>query len=86
MKRVEAERRIAANANREKTAVDYIGKVKFLGFAFQRCKGKARVGIHPKSVAKMRNKVKEFVSGATGWAMELNERVFLVGVIGLIVF
>ena len=45
--------------NREKTVVDYVGKIKFLGFAFYRYKGKTRIRIHPKSMAKMRNKVRE---------------------------
>jgi hypothetical protein len=59
--------------NREKTVVDYIGKVKFLGFAFYQSKGKARVRIHPKSVTKMKNKVRELTSRSNGMGNE--ERV-----------
>lgn len=65
------EKKLFLKVNREKTAVDYIGKVKFLGFAFYRYKGKARVRIHPKSVAKMRNKVRELTSRSNGMGNEV---------------
>jgi group II intron reverse transcriptase/maturase len=65
------EKQLFLKVNREKTAVDYVGKVKFLGFAFYRYKGKARVRIHPKSVAKMRNKVRELTSRSNGMGNEV---------------
>ena len=60
------EKKLFLKVNREKTVVDYVGKVKFLGFSFYRTKGKVRVRIHPKSVAKMRGKVKELTSRSNG--------------------
>jgi len=60
------EKKLFLKVNREKTVVDYVGKVKFLGFSFYRSKGKARVRIHPKSVARMRSKVKELTSRSNG--------------------
>ena len=60
------EKKLFLKVNKEKTVVDYVGKVKFLGFSFYRYKGKIRVRIHPKSVVKMRCKVKELTSRSNG--------------------
>jgi RNA-directed DNA polymerase len=65
------EKKLFLKVNMEKTVVDYVGKVKFLGFTFYRYKGKTRVRIHPKSVAKMRSKVKELTSRSNGMGNEL---------------
>jgi group II intron reverse transcriptase/maturase len=56
--------------NKDKTVVDYVGKVKFLGLSFYKYKGKARVRIHPKSVAKMKIKIKQLTSRSNGWSNE----------------
>jgi RNA-directed DNA polymerase len=64
------EEKLFLKVNREKTVVDYVGKVKFLGFSFYRLKGKTRIRIHPKSVAKMRRKVKELTSRSNGMGNE----------------
>lgn len=65
------EKKLFLKVNMEKTVVDYVGKVKFLGFSFYRHKGKTRVRIHPKSVAKMRCKVRELTSRSNGMGNEL---------------
>jgi group II intron reverse transcriptase/maturase len=65
------EKRLFLKVNKEKTVVDYVGKVKFVGFAFYRYKGKTRIRIHPKSVAKMRSKVRELTSRSNGMGNEL---------------
>lgn len=64
------EGKLFLKVNKEKTVVDYVGKVKFLGFSFYRMKGKTRIRIHPKSVAKMRSKVKELTSRNNGMGNE----------------
>ena len=56
--------------NREKTKVAHISKVKYLGYSFYRYKGKCRLGVHPKSVAKMKSKLKELTSRSNGWGNE----------------
>ncbi|MBT9139267.1 MAG: hypothetical protein DDT31_01850 [Syntrophomonadaceae bacterium] len=56
--------------NIEKTVVDYVGNVKFLGFTFYRYIGKTRVRIHPKSIVKMSCKVKELTSRSNGMSNE----------------
>jgi len=60
------EKKLFLRINMDKTEVDYVGKVKFLGFSFYRRKGKTRVRIHPKSVARMRDKVRALTSRSNG--------------------
>ncbi|MFB5763999.1 group II intron reverse transcriptase/maturase [Paenibacillus medicaginis] len=60
------EEKLFLKVNREKTVVDEARKVKFLGFSFYAKKGEIRVRIHPKSMAKMRAKVKELTSRSNG--------------------
>ena len=64
------EGKLFLKVNKAKTTVDYVGKVKFLGMAFYQSKGKARVRIHPKSVAKMRNRIRQLTSRSNGWSNE----------------
>jgi len=62
------EGKLFLKVNRAKTTVDYVGKVKFLGMSFYQSKGKARVRIHPKSVAKMRSKIRQLTARSNGWS------------------
>jgi hypothetical protein len=64
------ERKLFLKVNREKTVVDYVGKIKFLGFTFYRYKGSTRIRIHPKAAAKMKAKVKELTERNKGWGNE----------------
>jgi RNA-directed DNA polymerase len=64
------EKKLFLKVNRDKTVVDYVGKVRFLGFTFYQYKGKARVRIHSKSIAKMKSKIKEITSRSNGTGNE----------------
>jgi RNA-directed DNA polymerase len=64
------EGKLFLKVNRAKTVVDYFGKVKFLGFTFYKRVGKTRVRIHPKSIAKMKSKVKVLTARSNGWGNE----------------
>lgn len=64
------EGKLFLKVNREKTTVDYVGKVKFLGFTFYRYKGITRVRMHRKSILKMKAKVKELTDRHNGWGNE----------------
>jgi group II intron reverse transcriptase/maturase len=64
------EGKLFLKVNREKTVVDYIGKIKFLGFTFYKYKGSTRIRIHPKAIAKMKAKVKELTSRNKGCGKE----------------
>uniref|UniRef100_UPI004056F354 hypothetical protein n=1 Tax=Acetatifactor sp. TaxID=1872090 RepID=UPI004056F354 len=56
--------------NRKKTGVAHISKVKYLGYSFYRYKGKCRFRVHPKSVTKMRNKIRELRTEIMGCVMQ----------------
>ncbi len=60
------EERLFLKVNRDKTVVDYVGKIKFLGFAFYQHKGNARVRIHPKAITKMKKRIKELTARSNG--------------------
>jgi len=60
------EGKLFLKVNRNKTEVAHISKVKYLGYTFYRYKGKCRFRVHPKSVAKMRNKIRELTDRSRG--------------------
>ncbi len=60
------EGKLFLKVNRRKTEVAHICKVKYLGYSFYRYKGKCRFRVHPKSVAKMRDKIRELTDRNNG--------------------
>lgn len=60
------EKKLFLKVNREKTAVDEATRVKFLGFSFYQRNGETKVRIHPKSIVKMKGKIKELTSRSNG--------------------
>ena len=64
------EGKLFLKVNRTKTSVAHISKVKYLGYSFYRCKGKCRFRVHPKSVEKMKNKIRELTDRSNGWGNE----------------
>lgn len=76
------EGKLFLKVNREKTQVTNITKVKFLGYSFYRVKGEGRLRIHPRSVSKMREKIKELTSRSNGWGNEKRKeklRQYIIG-------
>jgi len=76
------EKKLFLKVNREKTVVAHISKVKFLGYAFYRYKGKCRFRVHPKSVEKMKSKIRELTKRSNGWGNEYRQeklRQFITG-------
>jgi len=64
------EGKLYLKVNRKKTGVAHISRVKYLGYAFYRYKGKCRFRVHPKSVTKMRDKIRELTKRNNGWGNE----------------
>jgi len=64
------EGKLFLKVNREKTKVASISKIKYLGNSFYRYKGKCRMRVHPKSIEKMKAKLKELTSRNNGWSNE----------------
>jgi group II intron reverse transcriptase/maturase len=64
------EGKLFLRVNREKTAVAHVSKVKFLGYGFYRYKGKCKFRVHPKSISKMKDKIRELTRRSNGWGNE----------------
>jgi len=64
------EGKLFLKVNREKTAVAQISKVKFLGYGFYRHKGECRLRVHPKSVGKMKARIRQITRRNNGWGNE----------------
>jgi len=77
------ENKLFLKVNREKTVVSYVRGVKFLGYSFRMVGGGvAALYVHPKSVAKMKDKIKELTSRSNGWENEyrkLKIKQFITG-------
>jgi RNA-directed DNA polymerase len=56
--------------NKDKTVVANVKDVKFLGHGFYINKGKGLLRVHPKSITKMKEKMKELTSRSNGWGNE----------------
>jgi len=64
------EGKLFLKVNLDKTKVAHVSKVKYLGYSFYRYKGKCRLRVHPKSLSKMKAKLKELTSRSNGWGNE----------------
>ena len=64
------EGKLFLKVNREKTEATYIGDVKFLGYGFWCYKEKFRLIVHPKSVEKMKARIRQLTSRSNGWGNE----------------
>lgn len=68
--------------NKEKSLVSHVSKVKFLGYSFYNYKGESRLRIHPKSLVKMKARIKGLTGRSRGWSDEqraLYLREYLTG-------
>ena len=70
------EEKLFLKVNRKKTKVAHISKVKYLGYSFYRYKGKCRFRVHPKSVAKMKNKIRELTDRKNGMSNAFREEKY----------
>ena len=70
------ERKLFLKVNRKKTGVEHISKAKYLGYSFYRYKGKCRFRVHPKSVTKMKNKIRELTDRNKGMSNATREEKY----------
>jgi group II intron reverse transcriptase/maturase len=61
------EGKLFLKVNRDKSKVAHVREVKFLGYSFYVYSGEGRLRIHPKSVAKMKARIKKLTSRSNGW-------------------
>ena len=78
------ERKLFLKVNRKKTGVAHISKVKYLGYTFYRNKGKCRFRVHPKSVTKMKDKIRELTDRNNGMSNAKREEKYQQFVRGLV--
>jgi len=60
--------------NRAKTTVTHVSKIKYLGYAFYRKKGECRFRVHPKSVQKMKDRIREITKRNKGWSNDYRRK------------
>jgi len=70
------EEKLFLKVNRTKTEVAHISKVKYLGYAFYRYKGKCRFRVHQKSVIKMKKRIRELTDRNNGMRNEIREKKY----------
>ena len=70
------EGKLFLKVNRKKTKVAHISKVKYLGYSFYRYKGKCRFRVHPKSVEKMKNKIRKLTDRNNGMGNAKREKKY----------
>jgi RNA-directed DNA polymerase len=61
------ENKLFLKVNREKTKAAYIRGIKFLGYSFYVYKGEGRLRVHPKSITKMKERIRTLTSRSNGW-------------------
>lgn len=60
--------------NLQKTTVCHISKVKYLGYSFYRYRGKCRLRVHPKSIAKFKDKLRKLTVRGNKWGNAEREK------------
>ena len=61
------ENKLFLKVNREKTMTAYVSGIKFLGYSFYVLKGEGRLRVHPRSIAKMKERIRMLTSRSNGW-------------------
>jgi len=64
------EGKLFLKVNREKTQVAYVSKVKYLGYSFYIHRGEGRLRVHPKSIRKLKDKIREVTGRSNGMGIE----------------
>lgn len=64
------EGKLRLKVNRGKTSVAYVSGIKFLGYSFYIKKGAGRLRAHPKSLSKMKERIKQLTSRSNSWGNE----------------
>jgi len=61
------EQRLFLRVNRDKAQVVHFSRIKFLGYSFYDKQGEVRFRTHPKSIVKLRDKIRKLTSRSNGW-------------------
>lgn len=63
--------KLRLKVNREKSKIDRPWRIKYLGFSFYQVKGKVEIRVHPKSIAKFKERVRTITSRSNAMSMEI---------------
>ncbi len=74
------EEKLFLRVNLEKTQVEYVSKIKYLGYGFYISKGEGRLRIHPKSIRKFKDDIRVITGRSNGMGIEsrkiqLNQKI-----------
>lgn len=64
------EGKLKLRINKEKTIICNLNKIKYLGYGFYRTKGKCRFRVHPKSISKLKDKLRVVTGRSNGMSIE----------------
>lgn len=64
------ETKLRLKVNKDKSKVDRPWRIKYLGFSFYQAKGKLEIRVHPQSIAKFKDKIREITSRSNAMSME----------------
>jgi RNA-directed DNA polymerase len=64
------EGKLFLKVNREKTKVSHVNYVKYLGYSFYIYRGEGRLRVHPKSIQKLKAKIREVTGRSNGMGIE----------------
>ena len=64
------ENKLKLKVNRTKSKVDRPWRIKYLGFSFYQVKGKVEIRVHPESIAKFKDKIREITSRSNATSMD----------------
>jgi group II intron reverse transcriptase/maturase len=70
------EGKLFLKVNRKKTEVAHISKVKYLGYSFYRFQGKCRFRVHPKSIGRMKDKIRALTDRKNGMSNAKREEKY----------
>ena len=64
------EGKLKLKINKEKTQISKLNQVKYLGYSFYKHKGKCRFRVHPKSIRRLKDKLKTVTGRSNGMSIE----------------
>jgi group II intron reverse transcriptase/maturase len=64
------EGKLKLKINKEKTSITRLNQIKYLGYGFYRIKGKCRFRVHPKSISKLKDKLRVATGRSNGMSIE----------------
>lgn len=67
------EGKLKLKINKEKTTITRLNQVKYLGYGFYRIKGKCRFRVHPKSISKLKDKLRVVTARSNGMSIEVRK-------------